>query len=152
MVRNNKVLVWGVVSTSPNPQSGWQPLVDCPCPRLLIQYIRSYTSYLEAVFPTATWGRPMTWKQDPLITADVGTFRTSVTTSNPARTQYYYKLQPTRCNFTWIYFYRRSACFKPFLRPSSGAHNCTYSFRYCQPILLLAATVEEMALVQSPPR
>jgi hypothetical protein len=23
--------------------------------------------------------------------------------------------------------------------------NCTYSFRYCQPILLLAATVEEMA-------
>jgi len=23
-------------------------------------------------------------------------------------------------------------------------HNCTYSFRYCQPILLLAATVEEM--------
>jgi len=29
---------------------------------------------------------------------------------------------------------------------SSGAHNCTYSFRYCQPILLLAATVEEMEL------
>jgi len=29
-----------------------------------------------------------------------------------------------------------------FLRPSSGAHNCTYSFRYCQqPILLLAAVL-----------
>jgi hypothetical protein len=28
--------------------------------------------------------------------------------------------------------------------PSSGAYNYTYSFRYCQSILLLAATVEEM--------
>jgi len=46
----------------------------------------------------------------------------------------------------FIYFYRRFTCFGRFLRPSSGAHNCTYSFRYCQPILLLAATVEEMAL------
>jgi len=44
----------------------------------------------------------------------------------------------------FIYFYRRSTCFRRFLRPSSGAHNCTYSFRYCQPVLLLAATVEEM--------
>jgi hypothetical protein len=46
----------------------------------------------------------------------------------------------------FIYFYRRSTCFRRIPRPSSGAHNCTYSFRYCQPILLLAATVEEMAL------
>ena len=30
----------GVVSTSPNPQAGGPPLVGCP--RLLIQYIRSY--------------------------------------------------------------------------------------------------------------
>jgi hypothetical protein len=49
----------------------------------------------------------------------------------------------------FIYFYRRSTCFRRFLRPSSGAHNCTYSFRYCQPILLLAATVEELALATS---
>ena len=49
------------------------------------------------------------------------------------------KLQPTRCNFSWfIYFYRRSTCFRRFLLPSSGAQNCTYSFRYCQPVLLLA--------------
>jgi len=55
------------------------------------------------------------------------------------------KLQPTRCNVSWfIYFYRRPTCFRRFLRPSSGAHNCTCSFRYCRPILLLAATVEEM--------
>jgi hypothetical protein len=33
-------------------------------------------------------------------------------------------------------FYRRSTCFRRFLRPSSGARNCTYSFRYCQPLLL----------------
>ena len=44
----------------------------------------------------------------------------------------------------FIYFYRRSTCFRRFLRPSSGAHSCTYIFRYCQPIVLLAATVEEM--------
>jgi hypothetical protein len=31
-----------------------------------------------------------------------------------------------------------------FLRPSSGAHNGIYSFRYCPPILLLAGIVEEM--------
>jgi len=46
----------------------------------------------------------------------------------------------------FIYFYRRSTCFRRSLRPSSGARNCTYSFRYCQPILLLAATVQEMEL------
>jgi hypothetical protein len=39
-----------------------------------------------------------------------------------------------------IYFYRRSRCFRRFLRSSSGAHNCTYFFRCCQPILLLAAS------------
>jgi hypothetical protein len=33
-------LEWGVVSTSPNPQIRGPPLVGCP--RLLIQYIRSY--------------------------------------------------------------------------------------------------------------
>ena len=35
-------------------------------------------------------------------------------------------------------FLKGSACFGQFLRPSSGAHNCTISFRYCQPILLQA--------------
>ena len=50
------------------------------------------------------------------------------------------KLQPTRCNVSWfIYFYRRSTCYRQFLRPSSGAHNCADTFVYCQPILLLAA-------------
>jgi hypothetical protein len=35
-------LRWGVVSTSPNPQAGGPPPVGCP--RMLIQYIRSYPS------------------------------------------------------------------------------------------------------------
>jgi len=55
------------------------------------------------------------------------------------------KLRPTRCNISWlVYFYRRSTCFRRYLRPSWEAHNCTYSFRYYQSILLLSATVEEM--------
>ena len=37
---NMHVLQGGVVSTSPNPQAGGPPLVGCP--RLLIQFIRSY--------------------------------------------------------------------------------------------------------------
>ena len=53
------------------------------------------------------------------------------------------KLLPKRCNVSWfIYFYWFSTCFRQFLRPSSGEHNCTYSFRYCQPVLLLAAIVD----------
>ena len=59
--------------------------------------------------------------------------------------KYNSKLQPTRCNVSWfIYFYSCSTCFMRFLRPSSGAHNCTYTFRYCQPALLLAAILDEM--------
>jgi len=50
--------------------------------------------------------------------------------------KYNSKLQPTRCNVSWfIYFYRRATSFRWFLCPSSGAHNCTYSLRYCQPTL-----------------
>jgi hypothetical protein len=37
----------GVFSASPNPQAGGSPLVGYP--RLLIQYIRSFRPYLEAV-------------------------------------------------------------------------------------------------------
>jgi hypothetical protein len=40
-------LRWGVVSSPPNPQAGGPPPVGCP--RLLIQYIRSYPPYMEAV-------------------------------------------------------------------------------------------------------
>jgi hypothetical protein len=37
--------------------------------------------------------------------------------------------------------------FRRFLRPSSGARNCTYSFGYCQTILLLAGIMDEMELI-----
>ena len=68
--------------------------------------------------------------------------------------EYISKLQRTRCNISWfIYFYRQSTCFRLFLRPSSRAHICTYTFRYFQPILLFAAIVDEMELkVPSHPR
>ena len=56
-------LRWGVVSTSPNSQAGGPPLVGCP--RLLLQHIRSYPPYLEAVSPSATWRRAMPWWQGP---------------------------------------------------------------------------------------
>jgi hypothetical protein len=46
--RNKLIFLrWGVVSPTPNPTAGGPPLVGCP--RLLIQYIHSYSSYLEAV-------------------------------------------------------------------------------------------------------
>ena len=43
-------------------------------------------------------------------------------------------------------FLKGSTCFGRFLRPSSGAHNCTLSFMYCQPVLLQAGIVDEMEL------
>ena len=43
MFLNKAVLQGGVFSTSPNPQAGGPPLVGCP--RLLIQFIRSYPPY-----------------------------------------------------------------------------------------------------------
>ena len=45
---NISVLQGGVVSTSPNPQSGGPLLVGCP--RLLIQFIRSYPPYRGVVY------------------------------------------------------------------------------------------------------
>jgi hypothetical protein len=43
-----------------------------------------------------------------------------------------------------------STCFGRFLRPSSGAYNCTYSFGYCQPVLLLAGIMNGMELQAVP--
>jgi hypothetical protein len=37
-----------------------------------------------------------------------------------------------------------ASCYRETDVLSSGAHKCTYSFRYRQPIPLLASTVEEM--------
>ena len=56
----------GVVSTSPTPQAGGSPLVGCP--RLFIQYIRSYPPLWRPLLhpkPEDAWCRG---DRDPLIT------------------------------------------------------------------------------------
>jgi len=54
------------------------------------------------------------------------------------------QLQPKRCNYFFDYlFLKCSTCFRRSLRPSSGAHNRTFSYRCCQPILLQAGIVDE---------
>ena len=40
-------------------------------------------------------------------------------------------------------FLKGSTCFGRFLHPSSGAHNCTFSFRYYQSILLQTGVMDE---------
>jgi len=54
------------------------------------------------------------------------------------------RVQPKRCKFPNLFIsVRRSTCFRRFLRPSSGAQNCTYSVRYLSDqycYLLLALT------------
>jgi hypothetical protein len=50
----------------PTPQTGGPPLVGCP--RLLIQYNRSYPPYLEAASSIRNWGRDMPWWRGTLLT------------------------------------------------------------------------------------
>jgi hypothetical protein len=60
-------LRWGVVSPTPKPQVGGPLLVGCP--RLLIQYIRSYPPYLEAFSSIRDLRLPHAIvKRDPLNT------------------------------------------------------------------------------------
>ena len=66
MFRNSVKYLWcGVVSTSPKPQAVGPPLVGCP--RLLTQYIFSYTPYRVVVSPPSTWGHATLWWQEPTI-------------------------------------------------------------------------------------
>jgi hypothetical protein len=54
----------GVVSTSPNPQAGGPPLIVCP--RLLIQYIRSYPPYRRPFLHPQPEDAPCRGDRDPL--------------------------------------------------------------------------------------
>jgi len=54
----------GVVSTSPNPQAGGPPLVGCP--RLLIQFIRSYPPYRRPFLYPQPEDEPWRGDRDPL--------------------------------------------------------------------------------------
>jgi hypothetical protein len=51
------------------------------------------------------------------------------------------KLRPTRYKISWLIylFYSRCTSFRPFLRPSLGAHSCSYSFRYWNSISFTVA-------------
>ena len=65
--QHDTFLRWGVVSTSPNPQTGGPPLVGCP--RLLIQYIRSYPPYWRPFLHPQPEDAPWRGDRDPLITS-----------------------------------------------------------------------------------
>ena len=64
MFLNNVFLQGGVVSTSPNPQAGGPPLVGCP--RLLIQFIRSYPPYRRPFHYPQPEDAPCRGDRDPL--------------------------------------------------------------------------------------
>ena len=64
MFLNINVLHWGVVSPSPNPQAGGPPLVGCP--RLLIQYIRSYSPYRKPFLYPQPEDAPCRGDREPL--------------------------------------------------------------------------------------
>ena len=68
--QHDTFLRWGVISTSPNPQTGGPSLVGCP--RLLIQYIRSYLPYWRPFLHTQPDDAPCRGDRDPLTTAYTG--------------------------------------------------------------------------------
>jgi len=64
MFRNISVLQGGVVNTPPNTQAGGPPLVVCP--RLLIQFIRSYHPYRRPFLYPQPEDAPFRGDRDPL--------------------------------------------------------------------------------------
>jgi hypothetical protein len=64
--QQNQCFRWGVVSTSPNPQVGGPPLGGCP--RLLVQYIRSFPPYCRPFLHPKPEDAPCRGDRDPLIT------------------------------------------------------------------------------------
>ena len=62
-----RFLLWGVISTSPNPQAGGPPLVGCP--RLLIQYIRSWPPFWRPFLHPQPKDAPCHDDRDPIITS-----------------------------------------------------------------------------------
>ena len=74
--QQNHFLWRGVVDTSPNPQARGPPLVGCP--RLLIQYIRSYPPYWSPFLHPQPEDAPCRGDRDPLITALLVYYRLKV--------------------------------------------------------------------------
>ena len=61
------IIIRWIFDTSSIPQDRGSPPVGCR--PLFSQYIRSYSSYLEAVPPTAVWRLAILLWQNPIITA-----------------------------------------------------------------------------------
>jgi len=64
--QHDALLLWGVVSTSSNPQARGLPLVGCPW--LLIQYIHIYPSYWRPFVHSQPEKAPCRGDRDPYIT------------------------------------------------------------------------------------
>ena len=71
----------GAVSTSPKPQAGGPPLVGFP--RLLIQYIRSYSPYWRVFLHPQPEDAPFRGDRDPLVT-NIGTIMIQCMVSDTA--------------------------------------------------------------------
>ena len=69
---DRKLLLWGVVSTSPKPQHEGPHLVGHA--RLLFKYIRSCSPHLEVVLPSATWRRTILLWEGPTDPSLIFTF------------------------------------------------------------------------------
>jgi hypothetical protein len=69
VILNIRFLRRGVVSTSPKPQFGGPPLVDCP--RLLIQFIHSYPPYRRPFLHPQPEDAPCRGDRNPHLVASL---------------------------------------------------------------------------------
>jgi len=98
IVLNISVLQGGVVSTSPNPQAGWPPLIGCS--RLLIQFIRSYPPYRMPFLYPQPEDTPCRGDRDPLHGTQ---YRISTTwTISPSMLKHKTLLHPVACRHLWV--------------------------------------------------
>jgi hypothetical protein len=130
-----------------NPWSADQKL---PLNKVSYLSILSYHSYLFSPhIPFSLFSPPTYLKCDAFMTNSGHSYfktQTGFRKVNCSITNY----SQVDATFLEIFFIFTDAL---YVSGGSSAHhqehirgNCTYSFKYCQPILLLAATVEEMEL------
>jgi hypothetical protein len=92
MVRNIKFYDEALLATRPTPKRG-PPLVGC---LRLLQFIRRYPPFLEAVPPFATLERAMLWSQEP--------------TYRELNNKEWNKISNTRVNHHYLYILWRIVC------------------------------------------
>ena len=101
--QQNHFLWRGVVDNSPNPQAGGPPLVGCP--RLLIQYTRSYPPYWRPFLHPQPEDAPCRGDRDPLITALLVYYRLKVGNTCSSRLGFVLVLQGTVCSSSQVVMY-----------------------------------------------